>query len=154
MKTEASGSLCATADSVPVSAAPPTGAPPVSPGLLHTTAPAIRRGDRQARCAKYLLAAKEGLARARSVIDDIRARLDLPENSANVPEVPVREPVTHGDSPTPDATPADGPTAVHNLPGQTLLYLALLVTGLQEQCHHRRSCAQCLTQAAHASAQQ
>ncbi|KAL3151883.1 hypothetical protein ABBQ38_012845 [Trebouxia sp. C0009 RCD-2024] len=104
-------------DSVPVSAAPPTGAPPVSPGLLHTTAPAIRRGDRQARCAKYLLAAKEGLARARSVIDDIRARLDLPENSANVPEVPVREPVTHGDSPTPDATPADGPTAVHNLPG-------------------------------------
>lgn len=115
-----------------MSAAPPTGAAPASPGLLHTTAPAIWRGERQARCEQYLLAAKEGLARARRIIEDIKARLDLPANSATVAEVPAREPVTHKDSPSPDATPADVPMAVHNLAGQTLfspLHLALLVTG-------------------------
>ncbi|KAL3159020.1 hypothetical protein ABBQ32_011020 [Trebouxia sp. C0010 RCD-2024] len=107
----------ALSGSVPVSAAPPTGAAPASPGLLHTTAPAIWRGERQARCEQYLLAAKEGLARARRIIEDIKARLDLPANSATVAEVPAREPVTHKDSPSPDATPADVPMAVHNLAG-------------------------------------
>ena len=117
-------------------AAPPVAPPQVSDGPLHTAAAALPHGDRKGRRAHYLRAAADSLARARYILRDVLT-------GPNVPEVPIKEPVTLGDSPTPDATPTDVPVSVHNLPGQIRPppppclpppYLALLVTGMQDLC--------------------
>lgn len=106
-------------------------APPAPERPLQTETPAVTYDMPPAPAARpythamgleYSRRSKEGLAHARQFMSEMRATVDLllQEDFRSAAEAPNRGSVYGGDSPAPNATLANVPMSVHNLPGQSV----------------------------------